>query len=579
MSASDKKQQRKAAMSGELTQKQRREQDQAKSAKQKKIVYTAVGVVCAVAAAALLVWNNLDAFDRYAVAATVDGVDYKVPDLQYYYAQAKNETYSMYQYYYQTYGVNLIDYEPSLDDGEQWEDEAGGKTYADYFRETALSRLQRTAALCAQAKAEGYTLSAEGEETVNSHLSQINAICAQYGISRSSYFSQSYGKGVTEKVFLRNFRNDLLADEYAQKHQDEISYDESALQDYYNEHSDALDSYDYRSFLISGAAADPVDADGNPVTDEDGNTVTASDEEKEAAMNAAKEKADDAVHLIESASDREQAFIDAAPDYVAESSKEAYESDDDYSLTEGVVGSRLTQSSSSIASWLMDPTRKEGDVTSIEVSDSGCYVVLFLGRYLVQDSTVNFRHILIQPEIAEDAETNSVGASVPADDAMAAAKAEAQALLDEWKAGEATAESFGALANEHSDDSGSNTNGGLYTYVSQGDMVTNIDNWLFDPARQTGDVELIENSGDDARYYGWHVVYFEKPEEPAWKGTAIDAKKSVDQSQWLTEVVDSVEAASTKGMSKVGAPNILTPAPAESGEPVESEEPSESPES
>ena len=69
---------------------------------------------------------------------------------------------------------------------------------------------------------------------------------------------------------------------------------------------------------------------------------------------------------------------------------------------------------------------------------------------------------------------------------MEAAKAEAQTILDQWKAGEATEESFGILANEHSDDSGSNTRGGLYTYVSEGDMVANINNWLFDASRQPG---------------------------------------------------------------------------------------------
>lgn len=575
MSASDKKQQRKAAKSEELTQKQRREQAEAKSAKQKKLAYTVIGVVCAVAAAALLVWNNLNAFDRFAVAATVDGVDYKVPDLQYYYAQAKNYTYNLNQQYLQAYGFSIFDYDSTQSDGEQWYSEEDNKTYADYFREGALERLKQTAALCKAAKEAGYTLSADGEETVQEQLDQINAVCAQYGITRASYFAQSYGKGVTEKVFVRNLRNDLLAEEYAEKHEDDISYDEDALKAYYDEHPDELDSYDYRSFFISGAAADPVDENGEAVKDADGNTVTATDEEKAAAMSAAKEKADDAVNVIQSSDDKEKAFINAAPNYVAESSKGAYEEDDNYSLSEGVLGSRLTQTGSVMADWLMDETRKAGDVTALEVSGSGYYVVLFLDRYLVQDPTVNIRHILIRPEVADDAETNANGVQKPTDEAMAAAKEEAQKLMDEWKAGEATAESFGKLAEEYSSDGGSNTNGGKYTYVSKGDMVPNFDAWIFDPARQPGDVGLVENSGDDAGYYGWHVIYFEKSEEPAWKGTAIEAKKSADQTEWSNSVIDSVEAVAASGMSKVGDANTVVPTPSET--PAESAEPTASP--
>ena len=85
-----------------------------------------------------------------------------------------------------------------------------------------------------------------------------------------------------------------MASEYAQAHADAISYDDDALKAYYDEHPDALDSYDFRSFFISGAAANPTDAEGNPLTDEDGNTVTATEEEKAAAMAEAKEKADQA---------------------------------------------------------------------------------------------------------------------------------------------------------------------------------------------------------------------------------------------------------------------------------------------
>lgn len=560
MSASDKKQQRKSDSTAGLTQRELKERAEAQAAKQKKTVYTVVGIICAVAAAALLVWNS-NFWVKTAVAATVDGTDYKVPDLQYYYVQARNSQYSMYQMY-SAYGIST-GYDPSKGDGEQWYSETDGKTYADYFRETGLNSLKQVAALCKAAAAEGYTLSEDGQAKIHDTFAQIDKVCAQNGLTRSSYFAQVYGNGVTEKVFTRNLTNAVLASEYEQYHQDSLSYPDEKLQAYYNENPNDLDSYTYRSFQIDGTAANPTDEKGNPLTDASGKTVTATDEEKKAAMDAAKTSADAAVDEIESASDREAAFIAAAPSYVAESTKENYAAPE-YSLSENVQGSTLSQNSSDIASWLMDAARKSGDVTAVETT-SGYTVVLFLNRELVQDSTVDIRHILIKAETSDADTTDDSNSKVPSQEEMDAAKAKAQSLLDEWKAGEATEESFGTLAKENSEDSGSASKGGEYTYVRQGQMFDAFDQWIFDPARKSGDVELIENTQSGQQ--GWHIVYFEKTEEPYWKSLAISAKQSADQSEWLKGITDSVEAATADGMKYVGAANTVT---AESAAPAES---------
>ena len=400
-------------------------------------------------------------------------------------------------------------------------------------------------------------------------------ICAQYGTTRSSFLSQNYGNGVTEKVYLRNLTDSILATEYAQSHADAISYDDAALKEYYDAHPDALDSYDYRSFFISGAAANPTDADGNPVTDENGNTVTATDEEKAAAMAEAKENADKAVAEILAAKDHEAAFIEAAPKYVAESVKNAY-ANESYSLNTGVVGSVLTSNSSVIASWLMDSSRKAGDVASIEASGNGYYVVLFKNRYLVTDPTVDIRHILFQADTTGSTETNEEGYPVPSQEAMDAAKAEAEALFNEWNAkpeAEKTAENFGALAEEHSDDGGSNTNGGLYTYVYKGQMVPTFNDWCFDSARQTGDVGLVENAGP--RYYGYHIIYFQNLNDPYWEHVAYQAKQSTEQNEWLTALTEAAEVVTADSMNYVGPVNTAVASTPVPSEPAES--PAESP--
>lgn len=113
-----------------------------------------------------------------------------------------------------------------------------------------------------------------------------------------------------------------------------------------------------------------------------------------------------------------------------------------------------------------------------------------------EDRLVDVRHILLTPEDETE-------------EGWAACEAAAQAVLDEWKAGEATEDSFALLANQYSTDPGSNTNGGLYEGVMMGQMMEPFENWCFDEARQTGDTGLVKTT------YGYHVMYFVQA-EPMW---------------------------------------------------------------
>ena len=133
----------------------------------------------------------------------------------------------------------------------------------------------------------------------------------------------------------------------------------------------------------------------------------------------------------------------------------------------------------------------------------------------------------------------------PTQEALDAAKAEAQALLDEWSAGDKTAESFGALAEANSDDTGSNANGGLYEQVYKG-RFTIFDSWLFGESHQPGDTTLIENTNSGQQ--GWHVVYYQGANDPVWKITADDALREEGLNTWLDELTKDLEAVQGDGM-------------------------------
>lgn len=115
------------------------------------------------------------------------------------------------------------------------------------------------------------------------------------------------------------------------------------------------------------------------------------------------------------------------------------------------------------------------------------------------------RHILIQPEGGTTDENNEV---VYSDEEKAAAYAEAERILEEWKSGEATEESFGELANTYSKDGGSNTTGGLYTGINiDASYVEEFRAWAVDATRKEGDTAIVETE------FGYHIMYFVSGED------------------------------------------------------------------
>ena len=125
------------------------------------------------------------------------------------------------------------------------------------------------------------------------------------------------------------------------------------------------------------------------------------------------------------------------------------------------------------------------------------------------------------------------------EEAKEAAKAKAEQILQEWSAGEATEESFADLAEKYSEDPGSSSNGGLYSHVSQGQMVEEFNAFCFDENRQPGDTGVVY--GSNGGYAGYHVMYFvgtEKPEENEEARSAIAMERI---GTWLAEQIDGME--------------------------------------
>lgn len=535
MSASRDKRQRQGSLNQHLTQKEFKEQQEAAAAKRKTVLYWIIGIVVAVLVVLLLIGN---ANRKNQVAATIDGEDFTVAQMSYFYYSARNQERNL-AYYNTAFGMEdyYTTYHTDVADNAQYYDEEAGQTFQDYFLETALDSLTEVYATCKAAEAEGYTLSADGQASIQEAYSSIDTTCAQNGITRRSYFIQMYGEYMTESVFHDMLTKTTLAIEFQTNHNTALtdeSFGEDRLSAYYEENATDLDTFRYRVFFIDGTAAS---------TDEDGNTIEPTEEETEAAMDDAVARGEAAVAQVNAATDKEAAFIEAVPNYVSESSKATYEDNDDASLATS-LGSAVA--ASSFGYWILEDGRQAGDITSLETA-SGVYVVLYLDRYLIEEPTADFRQIFVTADLMDedDETTEDIDESlVPTETALDAAKAQAESLLATWKAGDQTADSFSALVDP--DDEDSNLTLNTYTYSVQG-TYSDLNDWLFDEARQPGDTTLVENTN------GCYLVYYEKSNVPVWQQTAITALRADDQQAWLDALKEPYTAQATDNISMIYA--------------------------
>jgi len=130
---------------------------------------------------------------------------------------------------------------------------------------------------------------------------------------------------------------------------------------------------------------------------------------------------------------------------------------------------------------------------------------------------VDVRHILVQVKGGTTAED---GSTTYSEEEWKTCEEAAQAILDQWLAGDRTEESFAALASEKTEDPGSQQSGGLYQQVYEGQMVPAFNDWCFDESRAYGDYGLVQTN------YGYHLMFF-VGSEPQWISYA--------ESDWINE--------------------------------------------
>ena len=522
MSASKKKKLR--SENGEkLTERQLAEQKEAKKVKLYSIAFVVVMVVMIAAAIAVGVNRSITSsgvHEKNTVAATVGEHELSNAELSYYYMDYVNNYANTYGSYLSLFG---IDASTPLD--KQVFDDETGMTWADNFISEAASSAQSVYALVDAAQAEGFTLPEEQQEQVTIMSNNLDSYAQIYGYSSADAFLKAqYGNGASKDSYLDYYQRGLLASAYQASHQDSLTYTDDQIRE-----ADAKDPVKYSSYSYAQYHI-PVSKFLTGGTTDDSGATTYTTEEREAAIAAAKE-------AIAPLTDSSVTTVEALNEAIA-----AMEINAD---TEAAASVYTDQASTGINSylsgWVTQDNRQPGDVTCIEIPGTttdengnevdtitGFYVVLFTGKNDNLTNLVNVRHILVsfQGDAQED--------GTYSDEAKEAARTTAEEILSQWKSGDATEDSFAALANEKSTDGGSNTKGGLYENVFPGQMVAAFNDWCFDSARKSGDTGIVETN------YGYHVMYFVGTADQTYRDYQIENDlRSDDMEVWYHSLIDN----------------------------------------
>ena len=474
---------------------QKRKEEKEKEKKEERIS-TAIGIVVLVALVCLVasfpIRTYLATHETYVV---VNGEAVNKVEFDYQYNLTKNNYITQYGSYLTYFGLDT-----SKDLSTQMYSDT--LTWQDYFEQNAVESLKQNKALMAEAKAAGFTYDTTDE--YNTFKETIKTSAASAGISEKEYVRSIYGSYATMGRIEEYVKNDMVMNAYYQKLQEDNAPSDDEIQSYYEENKATYDSVDYRLTTIEAdlpteptELADPVEetaadttgtTDGTAATDSTQDTAyQPSDAEIAKAMEDAKVLADDAEQTVAKDGEAHENEKKSSVNYL-------------------------------ISDWLFDDARKAGDTTVITNDNSHCYyAVAFEKRYLDETPSADVRVI------------------IPTEDKTG------EEILEEWKSGAATEDSFAELCKKYTQDTSAVENGGLFEQVTKTGMTEELSNWIFDSSRQAGDTVAITVS--DSTY----VLYYIGQDQPEWKINIKNTLVSDTMSQHMQDITADVTVEDPKG--------------------------------
>lgn len=314
-----------------------------------KCVVIAVAAILIIGFAANIILSKVNSTK---IMVTVNGEEINRVEYDYYYYMGVNNFVSTYSSIIAYMGLDL-----NKDFAEQ--PYAEGMTWDDYFAENAVETIKQSKALYADAQANGFEY--DVTEDYNAFVADIKTAASENNMTVANYYKASYGSYATKDKLEEYVKEYLTVTAYYEHLTQQLAATEDEITEKYEANKDSYDKVDYRIYPFAA------------------NYEEGADETAVAAAMA------DAATLAEGFAAEvtdEESFKELAIAFASEETKETYETADATLYS----GQTYASTMSAVREYVYDESRKAGDVTVVEDTNSStCYVVYFVDRYF--DST------------------------------------------------------------------------------------------------------------------------------------------------------------------------------------------------
>ena len=459
-----------------------------------KKVVAIVLVVAIVGFAGFEILDSTGVINRAATALKVGNTKVSAAEFNYYYSMAFNEVANQAYQYEQAYGYNPLGFDSSLPPDEQestQKDEDGNVlTWDAVLKDRAVSIAQQTVGYYNEAVAAGTKLTEDQKSEINETIETYRTQAAENNYSLNAFLKTYFGAGFNEKAFVKQLEMELLAQNFTDAKQKEVSdaiTDETVAAEYKANQK----KYDYADVRYYSLAF-------KTLTKNEGET----DDALKARQKAENDKLIAAAKDIAAKATDENALIEAVKAY--NNSKE--------DTTKKLIATSYDSLSSAVgadgADWAFAAGRKAGEVNTFAGEKSAN--IIFVIKPAYTSNSVSVRHCLVEFEAKDE---NNV-----TDAEKQAANKIANDLL-KGLGDKVTEDAFSKMVKENTADTASAETGGLYENIRISDsFVENFEKWSFDPARKAGDTGIVETE------YGYHIMYFvsDNTDDIDWKAAIKD---------------------------------------------------------
>lgn len=369
-------------------------------------------------------------------------------------------------------------------------------TFKDFFEKMAVENIIQTKALKAEAKAAGFTYDATKD--YEDYLNYVSRAAEAAGMTEKQFVQENFGAYATTSRLKPIVMENLESSAYYDSVSDGKMPSDEDAENYYAENKDSYDSIDYRMTVINAELpTEPTDlADKTEDTTTTDNTTGSTSTDSTTGTDTTTYEPSEAE--IAYAMEQAKAEADTALKSIAK----------DGELKENA---KRTSLASVTREWLFDESRKAGDTTVIEDENNNRYYVLaFEKRYLDETPTVDVRAVIL----SNDGDVS------------------ADSVLEEWKSGAATEDSFAELADKYNTASTTTSEGGLFEALSVSNVSDELKDWMTDSSRVNGDTAVIAPEGESYTY----VVYFIGTNEAEWMKSIKNTLLTDIMADYLEEI-------------------------------------------